>query len=516
MAATIARNSRKILFFLKKCVINKRIPFYGPFCHPNYHGIICYSTIYREKLTVKKIINLKPFHKNIVVEGWIRAVRKHKEIIFLDIDDGSSMERLQVILSPGNKFCATDINYGEAVRIQGILERSTSKGQEIELKAETLMVLGSCKVEDYPFNPRTKHSVEYVRQYLHLRPRTRDFSSLLRTRNAATRAIHQYFENHNYIQIHTPAITSNDCEGAGEVFSIQPVFQNLKNSSNTSSKDASQNSVDFPNPDCFFDIPVYLTVSAQLHLEAAALALSNVYTFSPAFRAENSQSRRHLSEFYMVEAEKAFVTSVEDIMEVVEELVKYTTRCILEWCSEELRVFNGETNSSQVMKIEKMLEKPFIRMTYSEACEVFQSKKDLIQGYFKWGEDLRNEHEQCLLKHCGETPVFVTNFPADIKPFYMKRSHTGTTVECFDLLMPTGGEVCGGSLREDDEMVLKVRLKKAGLEDSLKWYLDLRRFGSAPLGGFGLGFERYLQYLLGINNIKDTIPFPRWPHHCQL
>ncbi|XP_076351910.1 asparagine--tRNA ligase, mitochondrial [Tachypleus tridentatus] len=516
MAATITRNSIKILFLLKKCVINKRIPLSWSFCHPDNHGIIRYSTIFGKKFTVRKIIDLKPFHENIIVEGWVRAVRKHKEIMFLDIDDGSSVERLQVIFSPGNKSCTTSINYGEAVRIQGILERSTSKGQEIELKAETLMVLGSCKVEDYPFNPRTKHPVEYVRQYLHLRPRTRTFSSLLRTRNAATRAIHQYFENHNYVQIHTPAITSNDCEGAGEVFSIQPAFQNVLHSSTTSSRDAGPNSVDVPNTDCFFDIPVYLTVSAQLHLEAAALALSSVYTFSPAFRAENSQSRRHLSEFYMVEAEKAFVNCVGEIMEVVEELVKYTTRCILEWCSEELRVFNSETNSSHLMKMDKMLEKPFIRMTYTEACEMFQSKTDLIPGSFKWGEDLRNEHEQCLLKHCGETPVFVTNFPSDIKPFYMKRSNTGTTVEGFDLLMPTGGEVCGGSLREDDEMVLKERLKTTGLEDSLKWYLDLRRFGSAPLGGFGLGFERYLQYLLGINNIKDTIPFPRWPHHCQL
>ncbi|KFQ55795.1 hypothetical protein N333_01627, partial [Nestor notabilis] len=427
--------------------------------------------------------------------GWVRSVRSQKEVLFLHINDGSSLESLQIVADPSLEN--RDLTFGSAVEVKGKLVKSPHKMQNMELKAETIHVVGPCNTLLFPLKMKDRHPLEYVRQFPHLRCRTNTLSSLLRIRSEATASIHSFFQDNGYVHIHTPIITSNDCEGAGELFQIG----------------VSNEAKDSAEKTHFFNVPAFLTVSGQLHLEVMAGAFTHVFTFGPTFRAENSQSRRHLAEFYMVEAELSFTESLQDIMQVMEDLFKTVTSTVLSKCPRDVELFH-----KYIAPAQKTFFSSSCSISYSEAMEILKQASQAFTFKPEWGCDLQTEHEKYLVKHCGEVPVFVINYPYDLKPFYMRDNEDGPqhTVAAVDLLVPGVGELCGGSLREERLPFLESRLQRLGLADTYQWYLDLRKFGSVPHGGFGMGFERYLQYILGVDNIKDVIPFPRFSHSCLL
>ncbi|NWR47873.1 SYNM protein, partial [Regulus satrapa] len=431
--------------------------------------------------------------------GWVRSVRSQKEVLFLHINDGSSLENLQVVADPSLE--KRDLTFGSAVEVQGKLVKSPHRMQNMELQAETISVVGPCDIWSFPLKMKERHPLEYVRQFPHLRCRNNTLGALLRIRSEATAGIHSFFQDNGYVHIHTPIITSNDCEGAGELFQIE-----------VKAKESAEKTH-------FFNVPAFLTVSGQLHLEVMAGAFTHVFTFGPTFRAENSQSRRHLAEFYMVEAELSFTESLQDIMQVMEDLFKTVTSTVLSRCPCDVELFHKYIAPAQkVMHLSEKLFSFSCRISYSEAVEILKQAPQTFTFKPEWGCDLQTEHEKYLVKHCGEVPVFVVNYPYDLKPFYMRDNEDGPqhTVAAVDLLVPGVGELCGGSLREERLPFLESRLQRLGLTDAYQWYLDLRKFGSVPHGGFGMGFERYLQYILGVDNIKDVIPFPRFSHSCLL
>lgn len=441
-----------------------------------------------------------PTGDDIKVQGWVRSVRSQKGVLFVHINDGSSLESLQVVAAP--RLESRQLTFGSSVEVQGKLVKSPHKRQKVELEAENIRVVGPCDVLTFPLKYKTRQSLEHLRQFPHVRCRSNSLSALLRIRSEATAAIHSFFKENGFMHVHTPVITSNDCEGAGELFQVEPESKEKKPGEN-------------PH---FFDVPAFLTVSGQLHLEVMAGAFTKVYTFGPTFRADNSQSRKHLAEFYMVEAELSFAESLQDIMQVMEDLFKKVTNVVLSRCPHDVELFHKYVAPGQEAKLEKMLKKPFIIMSYTEAIDVLKQAGQEFMYKPEWGQDLQSEHERYLVQHCGEIPVFVFNYPYDLKPFYMRDNEDGTnhTVAAVDLLVPGVGELCGGSLREERVDFLQTRLQKLGLEHTYQWYLELRQFGSTPHGGFGMGFERYLRCILGVENIKDVIPFPRFPHSCVL
>ncbi|NXM87454.1 SYNM protein, partial [Oenanthe oenanthe] len=449
----------------------------------------------------QKITNFFFFY----LQGWVRSVRSQKEVLFLHVNDGSSLESLQVVADPSLE--KRDLTFGSAVEVQGKLVKSPHRMQNMELQAETIRVVGPCDIWSFPLKMRERHPLEYVRQFPHLRCRNNTLGALLRIRSEATAGIHSFFQDNGYVHIHTPIITSNDCEGAGDLFQIE-----------VKAKDSAEETH-------FFNVPAFLTVSGQLHLEVMAGAFTHVFTFGPTFRAENSQSRRHLAEFYMVEAELSFTESLQDIMQVMEDLFKTVTSTVLSKCPRDVELFHKYIAPAQkVMHVTGKNCSPIVlfssscRISYSEAVEILKQAPQTFTFKPEWGCDLQTEHEKYLVKHCGEVPVFVINYPYDLKPFYMRDNEDGPqhTVAAVDLLVPGVGELCGGSLREERLPFLESRLQRLGLTDAYQWYLDLRKFGSVPHGGFGMGFERYLQYILGVDNIKDVIPFPRFSHSCLL
>ncbi|XP_065268242.1 asparaginyl-tRNA synthetase isoform X3 [Emys orbicularis] len=425
------------------------------------------------RLRVCEALEAQEVAGDIKVQGWVRSVRSQKEVLFLHINDGSSLESLQVVADPTLEH--RDLTFGSAVEVQGKLVKSLHRMQNVELKAENIRVVGPCDTLTFPFKPRERQPLEYSRQFPHLRCRTNTLSSLLRVRSEATAAIHSFFK------------TSNKVQEPGE------------NSH-------------------FFNVPAFLTVSGQLHLEVMAGAFTQVFAFGPTFRAENSQSRRHLAEFYMVEAEMSFTESLQDVIQVMEDLFKTATSIVLSRCPQDVELFHKYVSPAQKGRLEQMLKNKFITISYTEAVEILKRAPQTFTFQPKWGSDLQTEHEKYLVKHCGEVPVFVVNYPYDLKPFYMRDNEDGPqhTVAAVDLLVPGIGELCGGSLREERLHFLQSRLERLGLADAYQWYLDLRQFGSAPHGGFGMGFERYLQCILGVDNIKDVMPFPRFPHSCLL
>uniref|UniRef100_A0AAY5F5U1 asparagine--tRNA ligase n=1 Tax=Electrophorus electricus TaxID=8005 RepID=A0AAY5F5U1_ELEEL len=466
---------------------------FGPGCD-RLQGLIWkwrkITGLFCAKCLLKLLSLLLPYY--VCFQGWVRSVRSQKNNLFLHVSDGSSLEPLQVVASAD--LNTRGLTFGCAVDITGSLEKSPSQRQTVELQAHHIKVVGECSfvLQDFPFKIKGHHSLEYIRQFPHLRCRTNTFSSLLRIRSEATAAVHSYFRDNGFVQIHTPVITSNDCEGAGNLFQVEPA-----GSDDIADKD-----------DHFFSVPSYLTVSAQLHLEVMAGAFPAVYSFGPAFRAENSQSRRHLAEFYMVEAEICFTDSLKDVMKLMEDVFKSSTAHLLSNCAEDVWLFHKSISICFV----------FNSISYTEAIDILNRSAQPFTFSPKWGCDLQTEHEKFLVKHCGNVPVFVTDYPYDLKPFYTRdnQDHPRHTVAALDLLVPGVGELCGGSLREERLDLLKARLARAGLESSYAWYLQLRQFGSVPHGGFGLGFERYLQCVLGVDNIKDTIPFARFSRSCLL
>ncbi|XP_041462302.1 probable asparagine--tRNA ligase, mitochondrial [Lytechinus variegatus] len=439
--------------------------------------------------------------KDVEAKAWIRGLRQHKGVTFLDVNDGSCAQDLQVVVKPQTVQNDSEFTFGSGVEVKGQIVKSQSKGQPIELLASSIQVTGSCDTEAYPFKAKVRHPLEYTRQYPHLRSRTPVNGALTRVRSAATLAVHNFFQDEGFINVHTPVLSSSDCEGGGNLFRVQP------------SDDAKEDSDDF------FGTPVYLQVSGQLQLETVACSHTKAYTFGPTFRAENSRTRRHLAEFYMVEGELAFTKSLQDITKVMEDFVKSVANTVYTKSSEDVQFIGDRINegTKHAEEVQTALQKPFTTLSYTEAISILDRHKDQFEFTPSWGIDLQSEHEAFLVCHCGNIPVFVVDYPKDIKPFYARMNSDNKTAAAVDLLVPRVGELIGGSLREERHNVLQQRIQHLGLQDAdYQWYLDLRRFGTVPHGGFGLGFERLLQYLLGVDHIRDVIPFPRFPGSCPL
>ncbi|KAI5703195.1 hypothetical protein M8J75_008840 [Diaphorina citri] len=485
----------------------------------SFRNILRTSLDYQERLlslgyhSVAHLYQEREVGSRITLKGWVKAVRKMKGNNFIDVSDGSSFQSMQVVV-PKN-LVPENLTYGCSVEIDGTLGQF-GNGQ-LEVKAENVNVLGPCVVSDgYPFQPRKSHDSDYVREYLHLRSRTKSFASLLRLRSFMTQYTHQYFHQQGFVNIHTPILTSNDCEGAGEVFTVIPDSE-LTPSQEQINKDKNPmrgtSSPILDPKETFFGEKAYLTVSGQLHLEAMARSLSKVYTLNPTFRAENSKSRLHLAEFYMIEAELAFLDNIHDLCNTIEQFIKSVLNRVLESHEEELLTYRKLSNLANTTDLQCIHDNPFIRMSYSAAVTI------LTRHGFDVNPDggLSKQHELFLVKYTNNVPIFIINWPKHVKPFYMKRSgEDPDQVLAVDLLCPLVGEVCGGGLREDDYSILQSTLYEQGLQEKLDWYLELRKFGNVPTGGFGVGLERFVQVVLGQENIKDVIPYPRYPHHCKL
>ncbi|GBD55104.1 asparagine--tRNA ligase [Microcystis aeruginosa NIES-298] len=445
---------------------------------------------------IKEIFQTGQPDQSVTVQGWVRTKRELKEFTFLEVNDGSSLANLQVILEPtlpDYENVLKTISTGTAIAVSGNLVPSPGKGQNIELKAAEITLYGDCPA-DYPLQKK-RHSFEFLRTIAHLRARTNTLGAVMRVRNACATAIHTFFQEKGFIWVHTPIITANDCEGAGELFTVTSL--DLKKPANFAED--------------FFGKRAYLTVSGQLQAEVMAMALSNVYTFGPTFRAENSNTSRHLAEFWMVEPEMAFC-DLEGDQDLAEAFLKYIFKFVLENCPEDLQFFNERIDKTVLSTAENIVNSEFGRITYSEAIELLEKADRQFEFPVEWGVDLQSEHERYLAEELFKKPVIVTNYPKTIKAFYMRLDDNNKTVSAMDILAPKIGEIIGGSQREERLDVLIQRMQEQGMNpDDLWWYLDLRRYGSVPHAGFGLGFERLVQFMTGMTNIRDVIPFPRTP-----
>jgi asparaginyl-tRNA synthetase len=446
--------------------------------------------------------------ESVTIQGWVRTKRELKEFAFIEVNDGSTMANLQVILNPDvpdYENLLKKLNTGASVEVAGALVESPAKGQRIELKAASVIVYGEADPETYPLQKK-RHSFEFLRTIGHLRSRTNTIGAVMRVRNACASAIHQFFQERGFLWVHTPIITASDCEGAGELFTVTNL--DLNKLPQTPSKD-----IDFSKD--FFGRRAYLTVSGQLEAEIMALAFQNVYTFGPTFRAENSNTSRHLAEFWMVEPEMAFCDLTGD-RELAEAFLKYIFKFVLERCPEDMEFFNQRINNTVLETADNIINNEFACITYTEAIKFLEKCDRVFEYPVEWGIDLQSEHERYLAEELFKKPVIVTDYPASIKAFYMRLNDDNKTVAAMDVLAPKIGEIIGGSQREERLDVLERRIKELGMPDKdLWWYLDLRRFGTVPHAGFGLGFERIVQFMTGMENIRDVIPFPRTPLNAE-
>uniref|UniRef100_A0A182MMD0 asparagine--tRNA ligase n=1 Tax=Anopheles culicifacies TaxID=139723 RepID=A0A182MMD0_9DIPT len=443
--------------------------------------------------------NCKPGNK-VNVKGWVKSVRNMKGNLFVDINDGSVPQNFQLVINKEKQF---DTAYGSSIEACGTIVASPRN--QLELHVETLTELGKCPLtEGYPFYPKKSYPPEYIRNHLHLRSRVNSMASTFRVRHEATRAYNEYLQQNGFIQIHTPVLTSNDCEGAGEAFLVKPLNDQLLKSM------AKEN---IPHDHAYFDKPTFLTVSGQLHLEAMSHGLDKVYTFGPTFRAENCKSNIHLSEFYMLELEEAFMDTLEDLMQRVEDMLKKVTESVIQRSAADLSVVRKLTTDSKLEMDFGWMDKPFPRLTYDEAMNILETNEGKLKSPVRREEGINKEQELFLVDHC-QGPVFVCYWPKEIKSFYMRENAVNPLLaDALDLLVPHVGELVGGSVREDSYDRLQRKLPN---QDVLQWYLDLRKFGSVTTAGFGLGFERYLSWILNVHNIKDVIPYPRWAHNCVM
>lgn len=440
----------------------------------------------------------------VTVEGWVRTKRESKGgFTFIEVNDGSCLANLQVIAEkhlPNYENEVLKLQTGSALRIRGTVVASPGKGQRVELRAETIEVLGWSDPEAYPLQKK-RHSFEFLRTIAHLRPRTNTFGAVARVRNAVSYAVHTFFQERGFIYVHTPIITGSDCEGAGAMFRVTAL--------ELDKVPMTEGHVDYSRD--FFGSPANLTVSGQLEAEVYALALGNVYTFGPTFRAENSNTPRHLAEFWMVEPEMAFC-DLDCNVELATDFLRFVFSYVLEHCREDMDFFRRFVDSSCIETLESLLSQNFERLTYTEAVRILSEAKVSFEFPVEWGRDIQAEHERYLCEKVFQRPVVLTDYPKSIKPFYMKVNADGRTVRAMDVLVPKIGEIIGGSQREDDYDTLLERMRELGINgDAYWWYLELRKFGSAPHSGFGLGFERLVQFITGIGNIRDVIPFPRTP-----
>lgn len=442
--------------------------------------------------------------QTVTIQGWVRTKRDLKNFAFLEVNDGSSLANLQVILEatlPDYETYLKQINNGSSVAISGVLVPSEGKNQRIELKAQNLRIYGDADPATYPLQKK-RHSFEFLRTMSHLRSRTNTFGAVMRVRNACATAIHQFFQEKGFLWVHTPIITASDCEGAGELFTVT----NFNLDKIPKNKD---NKTDYTQD--FFGKKAYLTVSGQLQAEVMAMAFENVYTFGPTFRAENSNTSRHLAEFWMVEPEIAFC-DLEGDQNLAEEFLKYIFKYVLEKCPEDLEFFNERIDNSVLETADNIINNEFARITYTEAINLLEKTDQKFEYAVEWGVDLQSEHERFLAEKLFKKPVIVTNYPKEIKAFYMRLDEGEKTVSAMDILAPKIGEIIGGSQREERLDILERRIQELNLNvEDIWWYLDLRRFGTVPHAGFGLGFERVVQFMTGMGNIRDVIPFPRTP-----
>ena len=477
-----------------------------------------------KRTEVKEILLNAPVGSNVNVKGWVRTRRNSKNVGFIALNDGSTINNLQVVVEADNPdFDKLDVIYsGTAISVDGEVVESIGSKQRVELKAHHIQILGNVDPDKYPLQPK-KHSLEFLREIAHLRFRTNTFNAVFRIRHGLAYAIHKFFNDKGFYYIHTPIITGSDAEGAGAMFQVTTL--NLKEVPKTEDGD-----VDYSKD--FFGKKTNLTVSGQLEAELAALALGKVYTFGPTFRAENSNTTRHLAEFWMIEPEMAFY-DINDDMDLAEEMLKYLVKYTLDNFPDELeflrkRLADEEKNKKKEERSQDLLEKlnsvlgvDFERITYTQAIDILKNSKPNKKGKFEypvkeWGIDLQSEHEKYLVEKYFKKPVIITDYPKDIKAFYMKQNDDGKTVKAMDVLFPGIGEIIGGSQREEDYTKLKTRIDELGMDEKeLWWYLETRLFGSVEHSGFGLGFERLVQFITGMGNIRDVIPFPRTPKNAE-
>jgi asparaginyl-tRNA synthetase len=459
-----------------------------------------------QPVSVKQALDL-PVDSEITLRGWVRSRRDSKGITFIELNDGSRFKSMQLVIEGGTVAddLLKQITTGSSVAATGRLVQSPAKGQAVELKVASVHVYGSADPATYPLQKKG-HTLEFLREISHLRVRSNTFGAAFRVRNALTRAIHTFFQERDFLYVQTPIITTSDCEGAGQLFGVTTL--NLL----SPPRDA-EGKLDWSQD--FFGKPAYLTVSGQLEGEIFALAFSKIYTFGPTFRAENSNTPRHLAEFWMIEPEMAFY-ELEDDMQLAEEFLKYTVRFVLNHRREDLEFFNQFIDKSVLATLEHVAESDFGHITYTDAVKELKTAGKTWEFPVEWGSDLQTEHERFLSEEVFKKPVIVTDYPKQIKPFYMRVNDDDQTVRAMDVLVPRVGEIIGGSQREERHDVLAQRMRDSGLDDKpYWWYLDLRRFGSAPHAGFGLGLERMMMYLTGLKNIRDVIPFPRTPGNAD-
>ena len=459
--------------------------------------------------TVKELFTEreKYLDKEVRVGGWIRSIRDSKAFGFIVLNDGTCFETLQIVYhdTMDNFAEISKLNVGAAILVKGTLVATPEAKQPFEIQADEVVVEGASSA-DYPLQKK-RHSFEYLRTISHLRPRTNTFQAVFRVRSLIAYAIHQYFQEQGFVYVHTPLITGSDCEGAGEMFQVTTMDLN-----NIPKKE--DGSVDFSQD--FFGKPTNLTVSGQLNGETFAMAFRNIYTFGPTFRAENSNTTRHAAEFWMIEPEMAFA-DLNDNMAVAEGMLKYVIRYVLEHAPAEMNFFNQFVDKGLLDRLNHVLNSEFGHVTYTEAIKLLEEHNDKFDYKVFWGCDLQTEHERYLTEQIFKRPVFVTDYPKEIKAFYMKQNDDGKTVAAMDCLVPGIGEIIGGSQREDSYEKLSARMKELGLkEEDYSFYLDLRKYGSVRHSGFGLGFERCVMYLTGMGNIRDVIPFPRTVNNCEL
>jgi len=460
-----------------------------------------------KRTKIKVLFSSPKLGSEVLVKGWVRTKRGNKSIVFIALNDGSTINNIQVVADTAlfDENLLKDISTGACISVYGKLVESQGQGQTIEINASTIELYGKSDAETYPLQKKG-HSMEFLRENAHLRFRTNTFGAVFRIRHSMAFAIHKYFNDKGFFYLHTPIITGSDCEGAGEMFHVTTM--DLKKIANNE-----DGSVDYRND--FFGKETNLTVSGQLEGELGALALGDIYTFGPTFRAENSNTPRHLAEFWMIEPEMAFY-DLTDNMDLAEDFVKYLISYALENCKEDLEFLNNMIDKGLLERLRFVLDNEFVRITYTEAIAILSASDKKWDYQVGWGRDLQAEHERYLVEEHFKRPVILTDYPKDIKAFYMKQNDDGKTVRAMDVLFPGIGEIIGGSQREEQYDKLLSRIKEMKLaEKDFWWYLDTRKFGTAPHSGFGLGFERLILFVTGMLNIRDVIPFPRTPKNAE-
>jgi len=460
------------------------------------------------KISVAQARRPESIGLEVTLQGWVRTRRDSKAgFSFLELNDGSCLGNIQVLAEatlPNYESDVKRLSPGCSVTVEGLVKQSPGKGQSTEVQARSVIVHGPADVESYPLQKK-HHTFEFLRTIAHLRPRTNTFGAICRVRNCVSRSIHGFFQEEGFLYIHTPIITASDCEGAGQMFRVTTL--------DPANPPKLDQQVDYTKD--FFARPAYLTVSGQLDVECFACAVGKVYTFGPTFRAENSNTSRHLSEFWMVEPEMAFF-DLADNMDLAERFLKRVFGDVLGQCPEDMQFFNARIDNTVIATLEKIVESRFVRLPYSEAVEILKSSGETFEFPVAWGNDLQAEHERYLTEKRFQCPVILFDYPRTIKPFYMRANDDGRTVRAMDVLVPKVGEIIGGSQREERYDVLLGRMQEQGLDPKdYWWYLDLRRYGTVPHAGFGLGLERAVQFITGMGNIRDVIPFPRVPGSAE-